>query len=212
MKKYCLIHIAILFVVISCNRNQHQEKIYNNEFYSIMNEIIRSRLNDAGSIKIETLPVYRTYWGSITPASDTISPPPPPPPGFISFSKQLFEQQVRLKNLDSSEATFMYNSIDTTKILILDSTKVVIPVISKSKFNEIFRTNDLLLSYQKLRERYGSSCFLQVSTPVFNSGYTKAIVEISYMCGPLHGYGSAFVLEKKEGKWRVIDEWETWVS
>ncbi len=211
MRKYLLI-ITILLAFNSCNRPERPKVEFNNEFYSVMNDIIRFRLNDAKSIEIETLPVYRTYWGSMTPPSDTLVPPPPPPQGFISYSKLMFDRQLRLNNLDSLDATFMYNSIDTTKIIILDSTKLIIPTISRLEFNKIFDVDDLDSAYEKLCEKYGSSCFIQVSTPIFNSDYTKMIISISYMCGPLWGYGSVLVLEKKHGKWRVIDDFETWVS
>lgn len=212
MKKYLVIIISILVAVNSCNRFEKSKVDFYKEFYSVLNDIIRFRLNNAKSIKIETLPVYRTGWGSMIPPSDTIFPQPPPPPGYISYSKLMFDRQLRLKNLDSLDAAFMYNSIDSTKVIILDSTKLIIPVISRLEFNTIFNDSDLDVGYDKLFEKYGSSCFIQVSTPIFNSDCTKMIISISYMCGPLWGYGSLLVLEKKHGNWRIIDDYETWVS
>jgi hypothetical protein len=103
----------------------------------------------------------------------------------------------------------MFNSIDSTKEFKIDPARVFISVIT---INEVFKNQNLEEGYDKLKKIYGSSCFISVSTPIFNSTYRKAVLFINYYCGPLNAQGYEFTLEKKNGKWKLIDEWGLWVS
>jgi hypothetical protein len=190
-----------------------KETNYENEFYEILNDLVRIRLTDVSFIIEETKPVYRTMWGNTEkPNEDTINPPPPPPPGFISYDKSSFNYYVHWKKMDSLDAQFMFNAIDSLKTLKLDSKRTELPVINKSKFLKLFKDKDIYEGYNNVRSIYGTSCFIVVSTPIFNEDFTKVLISIDYTCGPTWGQGYEFLLEKRNGKWWLIDEKGTWES
>lgn len=218
MRKIYIIIIALLFV-LSCSgkHKKTKEEIYHDEFYSALNELIKIRLPETAVIYLETTPVYKTRLGSFKlPAEYSLSipppPPPPPPPGNIYYDIDFFQTLTEKKIVDPSEAENMYHSIDSTIVLKVDSSRVEVPTISKLKFKEIFYNQDQSVSYETLKNLYNKSCFIMVSTPVFNSKYSKAILSVSYCCGPRQGEGFEFILEKKDGKWKLIEETGTWES
>jgi len=51
--------------------------------------------------------------------------------------------------------------------------------------------------------------FVTISEPKIVAN--TAVLEFAYAC-PLCGYGMAFSLVKKNGKWRVVDRRPTWIS
>jgi hypothetical protein len=161
------------------------------------------------SIKGETMPVFKTKWGNSPTPEKSESPPPPPPVLVNYFNLNSCAVQIERKNLDSIDAKYMFNSIDSTKEFKIDPARVFISVIT---INEVFKNQNLEEGYDKLKKIYGSSCFISVSTPIFNSTYRKAVLFINYYCGPLNAQGYEFTLEKKNGKWKLIDEWGLWVS
>jgi hypothetical protein len=215
MRKLYITFIALL-LFLSCSRNQEKtnEEIYHEEFYSVLNELIQIRLPETAVIYIETTPVYKSRVGSFNLTGYSLSipppPPPPPPPGQIYYDKDFFQTQIEKKHFDSSEADFMYHSIDSSRILKIDSSRVEFPTISKLKFKEIFYKKDKTVSHETLKNLYGKNCFIMVSTPVFNSKYSKAILSVSYCCGPSQQEGFEFILEKKNEKWKLIEEIGTW--
>jgi len=216
MRKFYITIIALLFF-LSCSRKQEKtnEEIYQEEFYSVLNELIQIRLPETAVIYIETTPVYKTWFGPLKLTDYLLSnipppPPPPPPPGQIHYDKDFFQTQIEKRHLDSSEANYMYRSIDSSRILQIDSYRVEFPTISKLKFKEIFYKKDKTVSYETLKKLYGKRCYIMVSTPVFNSKYSKAILSISYCCGPGQQEGFEFILEKKNEKWKLIEEIGTW--
>jgi hypothetical protein len=208
--------ILALIFVLSCSRKHEKTKkeIYYDEFYSVLNDLIQIRLPETAVIYVETTPVYKTRLGSFKLTNYRLSipppPPPPPPPGNIYYDKDFFQTQIEKKQVDSSEAEYMYLSIDSTRILKIDSSRVEVPTISKLKFKEIFYKKDKSVGHTTLKHLYGKSCYIMVSTPVFNSIYSKAILSVSYCCGPKQREGFEFILEKKNGKWKLIEEIGTW--
>lgn len=197
------------------------ETIYYDEFYSILNDLIRMRLIGVSVIKSETMPVFKKWRGS--------NPGKP----ISEFNVNPCIAQIKRKNLDSIDAKYMYNTIDSTRVFKLDPEKVIISVITEIKFEEIFRNDDSLMdgfkilradynhnklkeAYNKLEKTYGSGCFISVSTPIFNSSYTKAILFINYCCEPntrgRNSCGSQLILEKEKGKWRLIDDDLRWIN
>ncbi len=213
MNKVFLLIVLAAFFSCTGKKISFTDTKYDIEFYEILSDLIRIRLTDVAFIVEDTKPVYRTMWGNTEkPNEDTINPPPPPPPGFISYDTSSFGNYVHWKKLRSSDAQFMYKSIDSLKTIKIDSNRTQLPVISNSKFQEIFKNSDFYKGYDKVRSLYGTSCFIVVSTPIFNKDFTKALISIDYSCGPTWGQGYEFLLEKRNGKWWVIDEKGTWMS
>jgi hypothetical protein len=207
--KRVVIIIVVTFSLTSCSRIQEKadNKLFYDEFYSVLNDLIRLRLPDVSVIKCETMPVYKTQWDTIPIYKYSI----PPPHEIHCIDINSFNTQIERKHLDSIDAKYMYNSIDSLRLLKIDSNRVVLPVMSEPQFKEIFvphKTN----GYNFIKVKYGSPCFIVVSTPVFNSKYTKVIILIDHHCAPLGGRGFEFVLEKRNGKWNLIEENVIWVS
>jgi hypothetical protein len=211
--------LLLLFFVFTTNfsytrgQTSSVDEIYHREFYDVLNDLIRIRLTNISVIYCQTKPVYKTMWGNIPkPNFDTLNPPPPPPVGFIYYDTSSFNYYIRWSGLDLSDANFMFKSIDSTKTFSIDSSKIIIPVLSKEKFLDLFKEKDIYEGYKEIRSIYGSSCFIAVSTPVFNKDFTKVLISIDYQCGPTWGQGYEFLLEKKNGKWWLVEDKGTWVS
>jgi hypothetical protein len=176
-----------------------------------LDNILRFSIQDVSAISYETVPVYKTIWGLDSIPSDTISPPPPPPPMINSVDLRHLKYVLKRNNLDTLDAYVMYKSIDSSKTFRIDQERIALPIITKEQFLEFFKS-DIDEGYDKIREKYGTSCYIRVSTPIFNADYTKMILYIDCFCGSLWGQGYEFILIKKEGEWRVIEENGTWVS
>ena len=193
------------------NRNHVQDKRYYDEFYSVVDNIVRFSIQDISAIIYETTPVYKTVWGMDSIPNDSISTPPPPPPMINSVDIGHLKYLLKRNNLDTIDAYIMYKSIDSTKTFKIDQNRTETPVITKEKYSEYFKLSNSD-GFKKIKEKYGTSCFIRVSSPIFNKDFTKMILFIDYSCGPLWGQGYEFFLIKKDGKWRVIEESGTWES
>ena len=206
--------IIIYIICGSCSSIQPKEHDiqYYNEFYTIINDLIRYRFFNVSVIRSETKPVNREVKYDTQFTNDSTIPLPPPPPGLIYYDSNWFKVLFDRRHLSFSDKEYMYKSIDSTKTIIIDSSKIDLRLASKEQFEKIFEQDDMYEAYQSIKKAYGTNNFIIVSTPVFNSSYSKAIISIDYHCGPLCGQGYKFVLEKKNGKWKIIDEFYTWES
>ena len=203
-----------LILLISCGRNQQgvNDKIYYDEFYSVLNDLIRFSFSDVSAISFETVPVIKPPWIPSSQSPDSVSVPEPNSINVICYNWLSFYSLAKLRDLDSAEVDYMYRSIDSSKLFLIDSSRVCVPVITKSEFREFFQDSGINKGYKLIEKKYGSSCYVSVSTPVFNADYSKIILSVNYYCGPSWGYGYEFVLKKKKGKWRLIDQGITWQS
>lgn len=62
---------------------------------------------------------------------------------------------------------------------------------------------------RKNRQR---SRFYEMTIPIFSADKQNAYVELDYECGGLCGSGQAIYLKKINGKWKIIVQWQTWIS
>jgi hypothetical protein len=58
----------------------------------------------------------------------------------------------------------------------------------------------------------GASGVISFSQAGFDAGLDQAIVSTSFVCGGLCGTGEVYVLRKRWGRWRVVNQWVVWVS
>jgi hypothetical protein len=214
MKKTVLLCL-IMILLISCKSslNKNSENVNYDEFYSILDNLLRFNLKYVSVIRCETMPVYKTTF-----ETDSTYPPDPPIKftsgsiGIIKCDSNTFISLIRAKKINTADAWSMYNSINPLKVLNIDSNRVFLPILTKTQFGKLGDKGDYYKVYDQIRSKYGTSCFITVSTPVFNSDYTKILFFINYYCGPTWGQGYQFLLEKKNGGWRLIDESGTWES
>ncbi len=205
-----LIIILFLIPLVSCSRkkNSDNDKKYYYEFYSVLNEITKEKYPDIKLIVNKTKSVFRTSYGNY-PAHRISAecPPPPPPPGIVYYNVFSFMVFVDGNQLDSTDAHFMYQSIDSTKSFLLDSTKINLHLIPQLRIIEISQKTigDLAERYKEIERIYGSKCFLEVSTPIFNSNYTKVLLTLECNCDTvLEEPNNRFILEKKDGEWKQV--------
>lgn len=62
-----------------------------------------------------------------------------------------------------------------------------------------------------INEKYGPG-YYSISKPIFNKNRTKAYLCIGYSCGDYCGYGVAYILELKNGKWLIREQLGFWES
>ena len=120
---------------------------YEKEFYSILNGLIQFRFKNLAVVVSETMPVFKNIYGNFNDSLKFEEPPPPPLPGIISYDRNNFEAYIQRKYIDSIDASYMYNSIDSTLTLELDSSKIVIPVISDKSLKSLFSDSDKYRTY-----------------------------------------------------------------
>jgi hypothetical protein len=210
MKKFLWIVIAVFLLSCKGNKSGENNPVYHDEFYSALNELVNSKFSKVKMIVDETMPVYRHEKINV-PNQDNfgeIPPPPPPETGIICYDISTFSNLIYFNKLDSFEAEFMYMSIDSTITLRIDSSKTNLHVIPQAKIIEIFSHQTEYFSdrYEEFKKVFGSGCFIRLSTPIFNSNYTKMILSIQKYCGPPDSEDYRFVLEKRNGKWRILSD------
>jgi hypothetical protein len=213
MKKLEIIFLIPLFLSLtSCHNQETSYEKSQKEFYLVVNYLIDSVLTDISAISSLTMPIIKPFQIPAEKIVDSVNQPDPAPFGVIQYNWLSIYPLALRRNLNKTEVDFMYQAIDSSKIEIIDSSKVKIPVLTKAIFLELFQDSGINVGYQRIKKRYGTSCYVSVSTPIFNSNFTKVIISIDKFCGPLWGNGYEFVLEKKKGIWTIVDKSITWIS
>ncbi len=202
--------------MFSCSRKHEErdETIFDEQFYSALNFLIETRIKDVSVVKSTTSPVYRKedilkrIAHDSSSVSQSIS---------NSYGNYIFDFLVDREVLDTREASFMYDSIDSTLIINIDSTKINLPVISTKKLDEFLHPKnsevgilDIYKKYDTIRNTYGRGYIAQVLTPVFNSDYSVAIISIDYVWGPMVAHGRCFVLKKEKNRWVIDQDFQRW--
>jgi hypothetical protein len=170
------------------------------ELNEIVDGLLRFRFPGARLIQTKTKPVCKDF---ISSSKDSIHEPPPP--GLIFFPEEFFSIMASRHLIDSTDAAYMFSNIDSSKTYRVDSTKIPNVGLTGDTLN-------LIPEGEWLENNYSSRCFIRVSTPVFNMEFTKAIIAVDYICGPMYGSGYNILLKKHKGKWMIIYEYGTWVS
>jgi len=211
MKNIFWLILIINFSHSCTDPNPKPDRLYIDEYYSVLDNILRFSIQDVSAISYETVLVYKTIWGLDSIPNYSISPPPPPPPMINYVDVRHIKYVLKRNNLDTLDAYVMYKSIDSTKKFRIDQKRIAIPIITREQFLDFFKS-DIDEGYDKIRENFGTSCYIRSSTPIFNADYTKMILFIDCFCGSIWGQGYEFFLIKKDGKWSIIEENGTWES
>jgi hypothetical protein len=132
------------------------------------------------------------------------APPPPPPPGNIYYDRWTFNYLVISHKLDKKDIDYMYNSIDSTKTIILDPNRTNLNVIPYESVFKILRNNsgDFEAADDSIQQAYGARKFIIVSTPIFNEDFTSIIITI--ITHELGESDETYVMTKKNGKWKIV--------
>lgn len=81
---------------------------------------------------------------------------------------------------------------------------IFIPLQIKKKYNVAYHKET------ETTEQFLSSYTFHL--PILSHDHKKAFVSLDYVCGALCGQGYDFILEKINGKWKVIKRDYTWIS
>lgn len=195
------------FISCSGTNTHNKSTTYEKEFYSVLNDLIRMKLIHAAVILDETTLVTKIMWTQVV-ANRNVNVPTDGSNLAIQDTYGLRSQSI----LNSAEISYLYTAIDSMKIMRIDSAKVVVPTIPARELQRIFSGSNRKDGYEVMKQRYGTSCNIKVSTPLFNSDFTKAVLWVDYQCGWKHGQGYVFVLEKRRGMWWLIEDIGTWIS
>ncbi len=201
-----IILLALTTSIINAEQNFESQK----EFNQIIDEIVRYRLNTVAIVQEETIPI-NNHLPEDTGFINEKDAPKTPANGMIEYSQDFFSTLIINNILTNSEAEYMYTSMDSALVVSIDSTLVSKPTLTKSEIDSLF-DYDIDYAYQYFEKTYGTSCFMRVSTPLFNQDRTKLLLSIDYFCGPLYGRGYVFILNKKDDKWMIVEELGTWES
>jgi hypothetical protein len=69
-----------------------------------------------------------------------------------------------------------------------------------------------VVSIEQLKQVDKEISHYTVSRVGFDGTRKQAIVFVVHHCGPLCGEGMAYVLEKRSGRWRIVESIQEWVS
>lgn len=119
-----------------------------------------------------------------------------------------FNQWVAFQNNDLLKKDTIFNTIFKSLFV---STKNSIATIDKAKIKpqDNYLLVDKKYNYKSEFKEVGTLLF---SIIFYNNQKDKACVYASLHCGELCGHGQIFFLEKKKGKWAIIDYIEVWTS
>jgi hypothetical protein len=211
MKKvFGLVLVSILF--FSCKKTNVNK--YEN-FYEVLDEVLRFTYYDADFVVRDLI---NTNWNSVVTIDqkeDTLKniPPPPPPPGFTAvYDKTFFISLYNDNLIDSIDIEFMYSQIDTLKKMVLDSTRLIKPLLSRSFVDTLFKTYGIDSAYEILHTKYKCHSFLKISTPLISKDGNKMLFDIDNFCGGLCGSGMTYLFGKKNKKWKIIYTSSNWIS
>jgi hypothetical protein len=198
--------IILLLIVCHCSILSGQDRQYFNEFYTALNSLIRSKFKDISQITNASLPIFRTPYGNAPSENDSIEVPPPPPPGVIYYDQYTFYYMTYSDQLDSSDVKFMYQSIDSTKTFQVDQNRISLKVIPAETVFEILRKSEgnFQGAADLIEKTFGSRNFIRVSTPIFNSDYSRIIITVTSFNGPKSSFGETFVMKKKNNSWKTV--------
>ena len=202
----------MITLLISCSsrmKNRPQDS-NQKEISQIVDEIVRYRLNRVSVVQTMTMPVFKTHpiYPDYIDTNDY--PPPPVPPDMVYLTEDFFLGLKERELIDSMDYKYMYSSIDSSIVFKLDSTKITKATLPKQYLDSLFENTED--AYDHLYNKFGTSCFIRVGTPIFNQTKTRLILAIDYYCGFLYGQGYIFILKKYNDKWLIIEELETWVT
>jgi hypothetical protein len=208
-----LILLGILMYSCGQTNSENTESQDYTDFYKVIDDFLCYKYYDALVVQLETEPLFKIhpYFIDNKQESDELVPPPPPPTENIILNKSFFNELVDNKIIDSIDADYMYNSIDSTIILSIDNKYLNTTLIREKELDSIFNNPDVY-GYDILYEKYNATSFVEISTPLFNKSNDKMIFTINYYCGDLCGRGLIYVLSKQNNKWKIIDTIGTWIS
>lgn len=206
MKKPIL-YIVLIFVFCSCQNKKEKTSIASEQIKDI-NEIVEAIIIQ------DSLDVFSKSEDSTMFCSELrklkINIPQkkdskdfillPPLSGGI-YITQLVPSKIKGQTFFSSKDSLYLLEQNSNP----DKLKIAKSIVEKLNTTTIEKT--------KIRRKNGQrSRFYEMTIPIFSADKQNAYVELDYECGGLCGSGQAIYLKKINGKWKIIVQWENWIS
>ncbi|NRT16681.1 hypothetical protein HNP99_003053 [Flavobacterium sp. 28A] len=208
MKKTFLL-LLLCFSFMKCKKNNEaQLSSFKNKD---INDIVRTVISEdslnvlkngkASKMFCEDLIKLNIYIAEKRKKNNSIHPPPPPPPSFNRISIQ------NLLNYNKNEMFFTIK--DSLFLLQQNINSQRIKIEFKESDNINFTTKQREINKRKKGELYN---FYEMTIPIFSVDNDKAYLQLNHYCGHLCGSGTAIYLKKINGNWKILEEWQIWIS
>jgi hypothetical protein len=204
--KNIIFYIFIILTFCNCQSKKEDYNLSSKEIKDI-NEIVEAVIIQ------DSLDVFSKNEDSIMFCSELRKlniyiPPKKTGDNFILFPK---ENGVYITNLiptkikgisffSSKDSLYLLKQNSNPKKLIIEKT-----IVDKLNVTTIEKV-------EKRRENKQRSRFYEMTIPVFSLDRQNAYVELDYQCGGLCGSGQVIFLKKIKAKWKIIVEWQNWIS
>ena len=204
MKKPIL-YIVLIFVFCSCQNKNEKTSIASEQIKDI-NEIVEAIIIQ------DSLDVFSKSEDSTAFCSELrklkIHIPekiengliPPPPPQGIYITTLLSEKILGER----------FSAKDSLSLLKQNSN----PEKQKNEKNLLNKLKSITIekALKKKKKSEKLFTFYEMTITVFSIDRQKAYVELDRHCSGLCGSGLAIYLKKTNGKWKIIEKWQTWIS
>lgn len=211
-----LLKLSIALLISSCNSNKNGQSAIinhkaNSKLYNALNQLFDSdslHRKDLLLVK-ESIRVYKTQWGDDY-FLKSANPTEPPPPLVLYITLSELNTYVDKKLLRLDEVNSMYAAIDSSKALNFEANHLAMKGVSSDSLSIFFiglRKKGALRGeiYQNLKNWYGRSTVLQISSPVFSKDSTKLLVLIKLNSNS-KSLIYKYLLESKLEKWRIVNK------
>lgn len=204
MKKITLFSVIVI-AFCSCQNKKTGTTIANQEIDEI-NEIVKTIIiqdslevfSKAEDAKMFCSDLKRLNISIPEKRSDGLIPPLPPRDIYIT---EILNTKIKGKTFFSSgDSLYLLEQNSNPEKLKIEkellnklNTTTVEEALLKRKKSEMFR-------------------FYEMTIPVFSLDRQNAYVQLDYHCTGLCGSGRAIYLKKINGNWKIIQNWETWIS
>jgi hypothetical protein len=196
-------YYAVLFIVFSCCQNKKEKTNTNSESITNINEIVEAIIiQDSLDVfsKSKDSPMFcselRKLNISIPEKNENGLIPPPPPRGI--YITTLLSEKIIGERFSAKDSLFILEQNSNPEKLKIEKKLL-------SKLNSIAKEEALIKSKKLFT-------FYEMTIPVFSIDKQKAYVELDHHCSGLCGSGKALYLKKINGKWKIIEKWQTWIS
>lgn len=202
------IFLIFLFLLFSCKKKDETLDLK----YEVLNQLI-----DEDIVNDKVFTDDNSYLYKILKPSDiafkvkvTNYDEPPPPPS-TSGTIYLPEDGIFCKE----DLKYIKIQLKTNSNFVLNTARITSKVdfINEEKLYKIRENYKSAEDYwMQFRREFGNKCIRSYSIPYFNKEKNICIVITSMSCGPLEGGGNTAIFKKINGKWKVIQTLDQWVS
>lgn len=202
------IFLILIFLLFSCKKKDETLNLK----YEVLNQLIDEDIandklfGDANNYLYKILePSDIAFKVKVTNYNE--SPPPASSSGTIYLPEDGIFSKEDLK--------YIKIQLKTNSNFVLDTTRITSKVdfINEEKLYKIRENYKSADDYWiKFKREFGEKCTRSYSIPYFNKEKDICIVITSMSCGPLEGGGSTAIFKKINGKWKVIQTLDRWVS